>query len=85
MTEGMKITRNPSFPGNARQWPPYIGEPHSGSGIVECECVGTVYLIPASVYDLPHVEHFPTAFTEHYPVVHAAKYARPFSIYIDIV
>ena len=39
----------------------------------ECESVGTVYMLPAKVYrqqpgmPTPPI-HFPTAFTEHYPV-----------------
>ena len=37
-------------------------------------------MLPADVYrstsvaDQPHGPHFPTAFTEHFPPVHAAKY-----------
>eukprot|EP01048_Picozoa_sp_COSAG05_P005817 COSAG05_NODE_355_length_10856_cov_7.197174_10_plen_229_part_00 len=47
------------------------------SGVVDCESVGTVYMLPADVYRLTSAKdagHFPTAFTEHFPVVHAAKY-----------
>ena len=37
------------------------------------EGVGTVYMLPSSVY-LTAPAHVPTAFTEHFPVVHHAKY-----------
>jgi hypothetical protein len=37
------------------------------------EGVGTVYMLPSSVY-LTSPAHVPTAFTEHFPVVHHAKY-----------
>lgn len=57
-----------------------------GCSVAAMESVGTVYLIPARVYysssvsgggggandSSLRVEHFPTAFTEHFPVVHAA-------------
>jgi len=62
---------------------------------ISCEGVGTVYLIPSEVYTTPRgasagdgsagaglgpPEHFPTAFTEHFPVIHAAKYGLGMSV-----
>eukprot|EP01052_Picozoa_sp_SAG31_P022392 SAG31_NODE_1779_length_7293_cov_39.850153_5_plen_298_part_00 len=100
---GSNVSTDKAFPGNSRAFPPYFGG-LSGSEaklaakqFLDCESVGTVYLIPASVYrhKLPsvrvpemkevagnksdvhtnaRVKHFPTAFTEHFPVVHFAKY-----------
>ena len=32
--------------------------------------------VPAKVYFLPRVEHFPTAFTEHYPVARPGRTAN---------
>eukprot|EP01046_Picozoa_sp_COSAG06_P012782 COSAG06_NODE_760_length_12506_cov_11.670912_9_plen_118_part_01 len=79
------ITMNKAFPGNSLPFPPYLGGVEGwlaalDSGALECESVGTVYMLPADVYrstsvaDQPHGPHFPTAFTEHFPPVHAAKY-----------
>ena len=51
-----------AFPGNTVEWPPYMPraedkasteahakEPMIIGGVVECESVGTVYMVPASV------------------------------------
>eukprot|EP01051_Picozoa_sp_SAG22_P015594 SAG22_NODE_2060_length_3063_cov_1.479757_2_plen_196_part_00 len=84
MVTGTNVSNDKSFPGNAQAFPPYFGPAAeaalaSASGILECESVGTVYLLPASVYRPPargegaagddsssssSVFHFPTAFTE---------------------
>eukprot|EP01043_Picozoa_sp_COSAG02_P024397 COSAG02_NODE_1331_length_13215_cov_3.173058_6_plen_552_part_00 len=49
------ITMNKAFPGNSLPLPPYLGGVDGwtsalASGTVECESVGTVYMIPADVY-----------------------------------
>lgn len=49
------ITMNKAFPGNSLPFPPYLGGVDGwtaalASGTVECESVGTVYMIPAEVY-----------------------------------
>jgi hypothetical protein len=48
----------------------------SQTAVLRCagEGVGTVYMLPAAVYQSAPA-HVPTAFTEHFPVVHHAKYA----------
>ena len=85
------ITTNRAFPGNSLPFPPYLGGVEGWTegletGKVECESVGTVYMLPASVYRTTsvatqeHGPHFPTAFTEHFPAVHAAKYELGVSI-----
>lgn len=85
------ITTNRAFPGNSLPFPPYLGGVQGWTegletGKVECESVGTVYMLPARVYRDTSVAkqeygpHFPTAFTEHFPVVHAAKYELGISI-----
>lgn len=63
-------------PANANEWPPYLGETAS-KPVVECESVGVSYLAPADVYRQPDKvpRYFATPLTEHYPVIHAAKYA----------
>ena len=66
-------------------FPPYLGDSAlwraaSSAGAVACESVGTVYMLSADIYR--HLNrtgrgpafHFPTAFTEHFPVVHAARH-----------
>lgn len=81
MPSGVAISQDVAFPGSARKWPPYLREAH-GIRNIPCEGVGTVYMIPSVAYSTPFTadgaggppEHFPTAFTEHFPVVHAAKY-----------
>jgi hypothetical protein len=74
------IGENPSFPGVNWPFPPYLGSVEiwqhaETTGTVDCESVGTVYLVPAEVYRRgdPLFRPNPTAFTEHFPVVHAAK------------
>ncbi len=52
---------------------------------VACDTVGTVYLVPAAVYRWrgPHgeaVRHSAHALTEHFPLVHAAKYLLRLSV-----
>ena len=49
------ITMTKAFPGNSLPFPPYLGGVDGwtealASGTVECESVGTVYMIPAEVY-----------------------------------
>ena len=44
---------------------------------MECESVGVSYLAPADIYRQPNDKiprYFATPLTEHYPVIHAAKY-----------
>ena len=71
--------------GTVRVWPPYMGPTaaqggRGSGGVVPCESVGTAYLVPASVYrcvgcpDGLRFDHFATALTEHFPIVHAAKH-----------
>ena len=61
----------------------------------ECEGVGTVYLIGADIYRHLNATgrtgppgcgayHFPTAFTEHFPVVHAAKYELGWAVTLTL-
>lgn len=81
MPSGVAISQDVAFPGSAHKWPPYLGE-SNGERNIACEGVGTVYMIPTVAYTTSFTadgnggppEHFPTAFTEHFPVVHAAKY-----------
>ena len=53
--------------------------------MVECESVGVSYLAPASIYRQGDAvpRYFPTPFTEHFPVVHAAKYALGLRVVTD--
>ena len=72
----LQVGTDAGNPVNAQEWSPYLGET-SSSPVVECESVGVSYLAPAAVYRQPTDKvprYFPTPFTEHYPVVHAAKY-----------
>ena len=66
---------------NSNEFPPYFG----GPDVVECESVGTVYLAPAALYRVPETvpKYFPTPFTEHFPVMHAAKYKLGMRIVTD--
>ena len=79
--------------GTVRVWPPYMGnrtDAKGNGGVVDCESVGTVYLVPAEVYRCgacpPGVrfEHFPTAFTEHFPIVHAARHYFGLPVVADL-
>eukprot|EP01047_Picozoa_sp_COSAG01_P049087 COSAG01_NODE_4832_length_4703_cov_16.848610_2_plen_283_part_00 len=86
ITSGANITNHEAFPGNALPWPPYLGRGAWHSRVTECESVGTVYMLPARAYRCgvdparpggglrQPPPHFPTAFTEHFPIVHYAKY-----------
>ena len=87
ISTGANITGDEAFPGNALPWPPYLGHGAWRTRVTECESVGTVYMLPARAYRAgrdPSVtdrdvyrnppQHFPTAFTEHFPVVHYCKY-----------
>eukprot|EP01052_Picozoa_sp_SAG31_P008164 SAG31_NODE_405_length_16084_cov_3.913982_7_plen_140_part_00 len=70
---------------NAQEWAPYFGNTANGP-LVDCESVGTVYLAPASLYRAPSgtvPQYFPTPFTEHYPVLHAAKHKLGMRIVTD--
>lgn len=72
--------------GSVSAVPPYFRRPKRP--LVDCDSVGTTYLIPAAVYrwnaSLPSdglhvgraatIRHFAHVLTEHFPVVHAAKY-----------
>ena len=66
-------------------FPPYFATKNTH---VACESFGTVYLIPSEVYRCEDcrklkIEHFATALTEHFPVVHAAKYLLGMDIVTD--
>jgi hypothetical protein len=87
ISTGANITNHEAFPGNALPWPPYLGRGSWQTRAAPCESVGTVYLLPARSYragidpEFPGQNltrkppvHFPTAFTEHFPIVHHAKY-----------
>ena len=82
ISDKINISTNPAFPGNALTWPPYLSGWKTAlqkkSNVLDCESVGTVYLLPASVYHNlltnTNKPHFPTAFTEHFHVVHYAKH-----------
>lgn len=85
ITSGANITDHEAFPGNALPWPPYLGRGAWRTHTVVCESVGTVYMLPARVYRTGPDQfepslirkpppHFPTAFTEHFPIIHFAKY-----------
>ena len=67
----------------------YLGRGAWHTRVQDCESVGTVYMLPAKVYrqqpgkPVPPI-HFPTAFTEHYPVVHFAKYVLGMPVRTDM-
>ena len=92
IVSGTNITLNPSFPGNARPFPPYLGDEDAWAAaaagspaVIDCESVGTVYMLPARAYTAPAAPaHVPTAFTEHFPVVHYAKYTLGLRVVLAI-
>ena len=84
LVSGLPLPTDATSPLTAKEWPPYLGET-STSPVVECESVGVSYLAPASIYRQGDVvpRYFPTPFTEHFPVVHAAKYALGLRVVTD--
>ena len=52
---------------------------------MDCETVGTTYLLPADVYRTDRVPpYFATPFSENFPVIHAAKYELGLRIAVDL-
>ena len=114
MAVGHKISADPAFPGFfpaicTTQSNPvchdYLNARTKSPAVIDCESVGTTYLIPAQAYhdnsvaanvsigndrqgkthmatvEFPRPDHFPTAFTEHFPVIHYAKYALKMKVW----